>query len=55
MVCANDIVLVGESRKEINEKLDLWREALKANDFHISRSKIEYIGASLARDAQILT
>ena len=33
MLFADDIVLVGESREEINEKLELWREALEGHGF----------------------
>ena len=40
---ADDIVIVEESRKEINGKLELWREALEAHGFCISRSKTEYM------------
>ena len=36
------IVLIGELREELNEKLDLWRQALKVHGCRISRSKTEY-------------
>jgi len=39
---ANNIVLVGENREEINHKLDLWRLALKGKGLRISRRKTEY-------------
>ena len=42
MLFAHNIVLVGESREEINEKLELWRKALEAHDFRISRNKAEW-------------
>ena len=39
----NDIVLIGESRENVNCKLEMWREALESNGFHLSRNKIEYM------------
>jgi hypothetical protein len=43
MLFADDIVLVGESREEINGKLELWRQTLEAHGFRLSRSKTEYM------------
>lgn len=42
MLFADDLVLVGESREEINGKVETWREALEACGFHFSRSKTKY-------------
>ena len=42
MLFAHNIVLVGESREEINKKLELWRKALEAHDFPIIRNKAEW-------------
>ena len=55
MLFIDDIVLIGEPREEPNGKLMSWREALKAHDFRISRSKTKYRKCKLAKDAQILT
>ena len=43
MLFANDIALLGEWREEINEKLELWRQAWEAHSFCISRSKTKYM------------
>ena len=43
MLFVDDIVPFLESREEINEKLDLWRQALEAHNFHINKSKVEYM------------
>ena len=43
MLFANDIVLIGESRKEVNSKLEMWREVLESKGFRLSRNKTEYI------------
>ena len=49
MSFADDIVLVGESREEINEKLELRREGLEAHSFCISGSKTEYIECTFGK------
>ena len=43
MMFANDIVLIGETKKGVNKKLELWRQTLKAREFRLSRSKTEYM------------
>lgn len=56
MSFANDIVLTGESREEINVKLELQRQAFETYDFRISRNKTKYIwNVSSVKDVQILT
>ncbi|KAH1214992.1 Craniofacial development protein 2 [Glycine max] len=39
----DDIVLLGESREELNERLETWRRALETHGFRLSRSKSEYM------------
>ncbi|KAH1203821.1 Peroxisome biogenesis factor 10 [Glycine max] len=43
MLFADDIVLLGESREELNERLETWRRALEIHGFRLSRSKSEYM------------
>ena len=43
MIFADDIVLVAETREEVSNKLDEWREALEGKGLHISHTKIEYL------------
>jgi hypothetical protein len=43
MLFANDVVLVDESRTQVNGKLKLWRETLESKGFRLSRTKTEYI------------
>ena len=43
ILVVDDIIPVEELREEINEKLELWREALEAHDFRISRRETKYI------------
>jgi hypothetical protein len=43
MLFVDDVVLVDESRTGIDQKLKLWRRTLEANDFRLSRSKMEYM------------
>ena len=39
MLFADDIVLVVETKVEVNAKLELWREALESKGLKISRNK----------------
>ena len=43
MLFANDIVLVGDSKCEVNVTLERWRQALEIYRFCISRSKVEFM------------
>jgi hypothetical protein len=43
MLFTDDVVLVDESRTEIDQKLELWRWILDAKYFRLSRSKTEYM------------
>ncbi|XP_071740870.1 uncharacterized protein [Rutidosis leptorrhynchoides] len=43
LIFADDIVLVSETKDELNRKLELWREVLERNGLRISRQKTEYL------------
>ena len=43
MLFVDDIVLVDETARGVNAKLEIWREVLKSRGFKISRNKAEYI------------
>nr|GEV47439.1 hypothetical protein [Tanacetum cinerariifolium] len=43
LIFADDIVLVSESAKGLNIRLENWREYLEDNGLRISREKIEYV------------
>ena len=43
---ADNIVLLGDSNDEINQKLELWRRTLEFKDFQLSRAKREYMRCS---------
>jgi len=43
MLFADDIVLIDETRGELNEKLERWRHSLESRKFRLSRSKTEYL------------
>jgi hypothetical protein len=43
MLFADDVVLVDDSRAEVNRKLELWRHTLELKGFKLSRTKTEYM------------
>jgi hypothetical protein len=43
MLFTDDVVLMGESRTGVDQKLELWRRTLEAKCFRLSRSKAEYM------------
>jgi len=43
MLFADDIVLIYETRKGVNDKLEQWRRTLEVRGFRVSRSKTEYL------------
>jgi len=49
MLFADDVVLLGESREELNGRLETWRQALEAYGFRLSRSKTEYMECNFSR------
>ena len=48
MLFANDIVLIAESRSEVNAKLEQWRSSLEGYGLRLSRSKTEYLWANFS-------
>ena len=43
MLFADDVVLIDESRIEVDRQLELWRQTLKSKRFRLSRTKTEYM------------
>jgi len=43
MLLADDIILIDETKEEVNDKLERWRHTLKSRGFKVSRSKTEYL------------
>jgi len=41
--------LLGESREELNGRLETWRQALEAYGFRLSRSKTEYMECNFSK------
>ncbi|KAL5142307.1 LINE-1 reverse transcriptase [Glycine soja] len=50
---ADDIVLFGESREELNERLETWRRALETHGFRLSRSKSEYMECKFNKSRRV--
>ncbi|KAL5179591.1 hypothetical protein HKD37_01G000874 [Glycine soja] len=53
MFFADDIVLLGESREELNERLKTWRRALETHSFRLSRSKSEYMECKFNKSRRV--
>ena len=49
MLFADDIVLIEETREDVNRKLEMWREVLESKGFRLSRSKTEYMECKFNR------
>ena len=43
MLFANDIMLVEESRIDVDGNIELWRKILESKGFRLSRTKTEYM------------
>ena len=43
MLSADDIVLIDETRDELNDKFEQWRHTLESRGFKLSRSNIKYL------------
>ena len=44
MLFADDIVLPRKNHRELEEDLEIWRNALERRGLKVNRSKIEYLG-----------
>ena len=49
MLFADDIVLIDETRAEVNVKLELWWQTLESQGFRIRRTKTEYIECKFSK------
>jgi hypothetical protein len=52
MIFTDDVVLVDESRIEVDQKLELWRRTLEVKGFRLSRSKTEYMKCDFSTTTQ---
>ncbi|XP_026435115.1 uncharacterized protein LOC113332823 [Papaver somniferum] len=43
MLFADDVARIGESKQEVEGKLELWRQTLESKGFRLSRTKTEYL------------
>ena len=50
MLFANDVVLIDETREEVNAKLELWMDVLESNGFRINRTKTEYMECKFSQN-----
>ncbi|XP_071728795.1 uncharacterized protein [Rutidosis leptorrhynchoides] len=53
LIFAHDIVLVSESKEELNRRLEQWRVALESNGLQISRQKTEYLRCDFDRNDDV--
>ena len=45
MLFADDIVLSRQNRRELEDDLEMWRNALETRSLKVSRSKTKYLKA----------
>ncbi|XP_071695187.1 uncharacterized protein [Rutidosis leptorrhynchoides] len=50
LIFTDDIVLVSDSKEELNRRLEQWRVALESNGLYISRQKTEYLSCDFDRN-----
>ncbi|XP_070015684.1 uncharacterized protein [Nicotiana sylvestris] len=43
MLFADDIVLIDETRRDVNERLEVWRQGFESKGFRLTRMKTEYL------------
>ncbi|KAF3638374.1 Tropinone reductase 2 [Capsicum annuum] len=43
MLFADDVVVIDETRGDVNDKLELWRQTFESKGFRLSRTKTEYL------------
>ncbi|XP_070047160.1 uncharacterized protein [Nicotiana tomentosiformis] len=51
MLFANDIVLIDESQVGVNERLEVWRQALESKGFKMIRTKTEYLECKFSAES----
>ena len=54
MLFADDIVLSGKNHRELEDDLEIWRNALEQRGLKVSRSKAEYLKAGNVDDREEL-
>ena len=54
MLFTEDIVLVAETKFEVNSKLKLWRETLESKGLKIRRNKTEYMECNFDKNQGII-
>nr|XP_016436122.1 PREDICTED: uncharacterized protein LOC107762291 [Nicotiana tabacum] len=50
MLFTDDIVLIDESQTSVNERLEVWRQALESKGFKLSRTKTEYLECNFSTE-----
>ncbi|XP_070045741.1 uncharacterized protein [Nicotiana tomentosiformis] len=52
MLFDDDIVLIDEKREGVNEKLEVWRQALESKGLKLSRTKTEYLECKFSAESR---
>ena len=54
MLFADDIVLCRQNHRELEEDLEIWRNALERKGLKVSRSKTEYLRVGGVDDGEVI-
>ena len=49
MLFANDMVYMDKIKREINVKLEIWRDTLRSKGFPLNKTKIEYMKCKFSK------
>ncbi len=49
MLFADDMVYVDKIKREINVKLEIWRDTLRSKGFPLNKTKIEYMKCKFSK------
>ncbi|XP_026451240.1 uncharacterized protein LOC113351475 [Papaver somniferum] len=53
MIFADDVALIGNSKEDVEEKLELWCKTLESKGFKLSRTKTDYLKCDISDSGRV--